>query len=202
MGSTMLTYSLTFPNSDPIIAVRPANLAYLITAIACSANVPLELIYISYIRANGSVVNFVQPPHNVTGFVKNCSPASVVFRRNLQVVATSNMLVVIYYLSPSPANPSDPMFQLYASSIQGTAPTSGLNTSNSNSNINSNSPGITSGGIAGIIVGVTAVVGIAAGLYAFYVNRSPPRRPISKSSSVVTGPPPHWMATRSFTAKH
>jgi len=198
----MQTYSLTFPNSDPITAVRPDRLAYLITAIACSAKVPVELVYISYIRANGSAVNFVQPPHNVTGVPTACTPS--LRARRLQIVATPNMLVTIYYISPAPANPSDAVIQNYAASITGSAApppgplannsgVSGLSTATPTSTVPS------AGAIVGIACGVAGVALLAAGMYTLYINRQP-KRPISKSKTVTTNA--HWMSRREFNPVH
>jgi hypothetical protein len=189
----MQTYSLTFPNSDPGAAVRPDRLAYLITAIACSAKVPVELVYISYILANGNVVSFVQPPHTATGVPTNCIPTlrgRMRELRELQIVATPSMNVAIYYLSPAPATPTDPVFQNYAAAIQGSAgsapaPIAPLgNVSGAPAPVYPEKLNITAGGIVGIVLGVTAAAMLAAGAYMVYLNRR--RKPISRSSVVST----------------
>jgi len=181
------SYSLTFPNSNPIAAVIPANLAYLITAIACSAKVPAGLVYISQIHANGAAVNFVQPPHTVAGVPKNCTAISV---RNRQlpavVVATPNMLVVVNYVSPAPANQTDAVFQSFTESIRGSAAPAAPPTPASNSD-----GVISTRSISGIVMGIIAAIAVAVGLYAMYTSRDQhPKRPISQSTVVVQGP--HW----------
>ena len=186
----MQTYSLTFPNSDPSAAVRPDRLAYLITAIACSAKVPVELVYISYIRANGNVVSFVQPPHVATGVPTNCIPTLRGRMRELQIVVTPSMNVAIYYLSPAPATPTDPVFQNYAAAIQGSAasapaPIAPLgNVSGAPAPVYPETVNITSGGIVGIVLGVSAAAMLAAGAYTIYLNSR--KRPITRSSVVMT----------------
>jgi len=199
MGSPVFLYSLTFPNSDPAAAVRPDRLAYLINAIACSAKVPIELVFISYIRANDAAVNFIQPSKPFTGIPTNCAAiTSPSLRgRQLQLVATPSMLVAVHYGSPAPANPADPVFQSYTASIQGTAGATPINAPSGNLSAGGSpagSPGgspvypekmnISSGGIVGIIMGIVAASVLVAVAYSFYLNRR--RRPISRSAAVVT----------------
>jgi hypothetical protein len=195
----MQTYSLTFPNSDPAAAVRPDRLAYLVTAIACSARVPVELVYISYVRANGNMVNFVQPPKTTTGIPTNCVPALRGRQlRELQIVATPNMNVAVYYLSPAPARPTDAVFQSYIAAIQGSAGSAGAtmaplgnaSAASAGSAASAAAPvypdkmNLSAGGIIGIVVGIAAAAILAGGMYAIYLNRR--RKPISRSSVVST----------------
>lgn len=190
----MQTYSLTFANSDPTAAVRPDRLAYLVNAIACSARVPIELVYISYIRANGAVVNFLQPVKNATGIPTNCgSPLPVRLRgRQLQLVAAPSMTVAVYYLSPAPARSTDAVFQSYTAAIQGSAggatpinaPSGSGNLSDSSAAVYPERLNLSAGGVVGIVVGIAAAAMLAAGLYTVYLNRR--RKPISRSSSVST----------------
>jgi len=196
MGTSMLTYALRFPNSDPGSAVRPDHLAYLITAIACSANVPIELVFISYIRANDNYVAFKQAQHNTTGLVQGCAtlaaPRSL---RSLQIVATPNMLVMIYYLSPRAANPTDSYFQAYASVIAGSAAPATLD-ANSNgpgsgsvSGSGSGSSSISTGAIVGIVMGALAATALAAGAFALYAKRRrhsyPPPLPLPTATTKI-----------------
>jgi len=195
MGSSMLTYSLSFPNSDPAAAVRPDRLGYLVNAIACSAKVPIELVFISYVRANGALVPFVEPPKNSTGVPTNCATIkspSLRGRRQLQLVATPSMLVSIHYLSPAPATSTDPVFQSYSASIQGSTggstpiyaqPPLG-NVSGAPAAVYPDKLNLSAGGIVGIALGLTAATLLAAGAYSIYLNRR--KRPISRSSIVVT----------------
>lgn len=183
MGSPMFTYSLTFPNSDPATAVRSDNLEYLIKAIACSSNSPIELVYISYVRANGNIVPFTQKRHTTTGLIRDCSAAALAASaRGLQVAATTNMLVGIYYLAPRAANPANPLFQPYASVISSAAVaaaaaaallgnSSGSSTGSSSGQDQSPSPSLSTGGIVGIALGLVAATLLVAGAYALYANR-------------------------------
>ena len=177
MGSSMLTYSLTFPNSDPMKAVRAEYLEYLITAIACSANVPAELVYISYVRAP-----------NVTNRL-----------RRLQVPSSPNMLVAIYYLSPRPAKPTDIYFRPYVSIISSSsASASSILVGNSNGTIQGSTslPTISTGGIVGIVIGLIATTALVAGAYAFYSNYRQPK-PVQKMhvQNSHKAPKIAWMST-------
>jgi len=199
MGSSMQTYPLRFPNSDPGSAVRADHLAYLITAIACSANVPIELVFISYIRANDNYVSFKQATHNTTGLVQGCAtlaaPRSRRALRSLQLVATPNMLVMIYYLSPRAANPSDSYFQAYASVIAGSAAPATIDATSAGSGSGSGSgaSSISTGGIVGIVMGiVAAVTGLACGAFILYANRrrqsKPPPPPVKTQLKWMNSP--------------
>lgn len=190
-GTSMQTYSLTFANSDPSAAVRPDRLAYLVNAIACSARVPIELVYISYIRANGAIVNFLQPTKNATGIPTNCGSPLRLRGRQLQIVATPSMTVAVYYLSPAPARSTDTVFQSYTAAIQGSTAATPINAPSGSGNLSDSSAAIyperlnlSAGGVVGIVVGIAAAAVLAGGLYAVYLNRR--RKPISRSSSVST----------------
>jgi hypothetical protein len=188
----MQTYSLTFANSDPSAAVRPDRLAYLVKAIACSAKVPIELVYISYIRANGAIVNFLQPTKNATGIPTNCGGSPLRLRgRQLQLVATPSMTVAVYYLSPAPATSTDTVFQSYTASIQGSTGATPINAPSGSGNLSESSAAVypermnlSAGGVVGIIVGIAAAAVLAGAVYAVYLNRR--RKPISRSSTVET----------------
>lgn len=191
-GTSMLTYSLTFANSDPSAAVRPDRLAYLVKAIACSARVPIELVYISYIRANGAIVNFLQPVKNATGIPTNCGSPLRLRGRQLQLVASPSMTVAVYYLSPAPARSTDAVFQSYTAAIQGStggatpinAPSGSGNLSDSSAAVYPEKMNLSAGGVVGIVVGIAAAAVLAGGMYSVYLN--PRRKPISRSSSVST----------------
>ena len=190
-GTSMLTYSLTFANSDPSAAVRPDRLAYLVKAIACSARVPIELVYISYIRANGAIVNFLQPVKNATGIPTNCGSPLRLRGRQLQLVASPSMTVAVYYLSPAPARSTDAVFQSYTAAIQGSTAATPINAPSGSGNLSDSSAAVypekmnlSAGGVVGIVVGIAAAAVLAGGMYAVYLNRR--RKPISRSSSVST----------------
>ena len=196
MGSSMLTYSLSFPNSDPVLAMKPDRLAYLITAIACSANVPIELVFISYVRANGNYVAFTQAPHNTTGLVPNCANlAEPRLLRGLQVVATSNMLVVIYYLSPRAAHPTDLYFQKYASSITGTSSSGYIVNSNASGLSGTSSiVSVSTGGIVGIVIGVIAAATLAIGAFVLYSKRTQVQPPQKTKTHPPNSTKIKWMS--------
>jgi hypothetical protein len=203
MGTPMLTYSLSFPNSDPTAAVRSDRIVYLVTAIACSAKVPIELVIISYIRANNAAVNFVQPRHNMTGMVPNCNsltPPKSSLLRGLQLVATPNMLVDIYYNAPAKATQADAVFQPYASAISGSAaasppPTAGAPTDSGSAPTSATS--ISGGAIVGIIGGVAMAAAIIGVGYTFYINRN--RKPTRRSAVITKSPEvqtrPKWTSS-------
>lgn len=184
-------------------AVRAEYLEYLITAIACSANVPAELVYISYVRANGNIVSFKEPPHTTIGLVQNCAtlPTPNVtnrFRR-LQVPSSPNMLVAIYYLSPRPAKPTDIYFRPYVSIISSSsASASSILVGNSNGTIQGSTslPTISTGGIVGIVIGLIATTALVAGAYAFYSNYRQPK-PVQKMhvQNSHKAPKIAWMST-------
>ena len=180
LGSPMFTYSLKFPNSDPAAAMRADRIAYLIKAIACSANVPVELVFISHVRADYNYVAFKQETHTVTGLVQNCatlsiSPSSL---RGLQfeVSTSSNALLEIYYLSPRRANPADPLFQVYASAALATVSASAsaspkygnFTDSLQGQEINS----MSGGGIAGLVIGLLLSLALIALAALAYIKRS------------------------------
>ena len=190
-GSSMQTYSLTFANSDPSAAVRPDRLAYLVKAIACSAKVPIELVYISYIRANGASVNFLQPVKNTTGVPTNCGSPLRLRGRQLQLVATPSMTVAVYYLSPAPARSTDAVFQSYTAAIQGSTGTTPINAPSGTGNLSESSAAVypermnlSAGGVVGIVFGIAAAAILVGAVYAVYLNRR--RKPISRSSVVTT----------------
>ena len=166
----MFSYPLTFPNSDPALAMRMDNLAYLVTAIACSANVPAELVWISYVRADEKYVGFSEPPHTTVGLVENCSSLAPPLRS--QNISTVSMRVVIYYLSPKAAKPSDAYFYMYAGAISSLPGSSSYGSGSSgfpgfpgSSGFPSESPNISAGGIVGIVLGVLTALGLVAGLF-------------------------------------
>jgi len=167
MGSSMFTYSLTFPNSNPAAAMRADRIAYLIKAIACSANVPVELVYISHVRADYNYVAFKQETHTTTGLVQNCATLSPSSLRGLQFVVStsSNALLEIYYLSPRKANPADPLFQVYASAAAASASSSGSSGNFTNSlqgqgqNQGQGQQSISGGGVAGLVIGILTALG-------------------------------------------
>lgn len=178
MGSPMFTYSLKFPNSDPAAAMRADRLAYLIKAIACSANVPVELVYISYVRADYKYVAFKQETHTITGLVQNCATLSIssTSLRGLQFVVStsSNALLEIYYLAPRSANPVDPLFQVYASAVLASASASASGSGNFTDSFQGqgqNTNGISGGGIAGLVIGILASLALATLTLVYYVKR-------------------------------
>ena len=149
--------------------MRADRLAYLIKAIACSANVPIELVFISHVRADHNYVAFKQETHTTTGLVQNCATLSITAAlRGLQFVVStsSNALLEIYYLSPRRANPADPLFLPYASAILASVSGSSSGFSG-NSTDSQQSQGISGGGIAGIVLGVLATASLFICLYLF-----------------------------------
>jgi len=174
IGSPMFAYVLTFPKSNPFAAMRADRLAYLIKAIACSANVPVELVYISHVRADYNYVAFKQETHTTTGLIQNCATLTITpSLRGLQftVSTSSNALLEIYYLSPRRANPADLLFQPYASAILASESGS-LSSGNLTESMQGQNQGqgqgnqsISGGGIAGIVLGVLATVSFSICLY-------------------------------------
>jgi hypothetical protein len=182
MGSPMFTYSLTFPNSNPFAAMRADRIAYLIKAIACSANVPVELVYISYVRADYNYVAFKQETHTTTGLIQNCATLSITpSLRGLQFIVStsSNALLEIYYLSPRRANPADPLFQVYASAILASASSASsgnftelMQGQGQGQGQNQGQNGISGGGVAGLVIGLLAALGVISLATLVYIRRS------------------------------
>ena len=179
MGSSMFTYSLKFPNSDPAAAMRADRLAYLIKAIACSANVQVELVFISHVRADYNYVAFKQETHTVTGLVQNCATLSISSSlRGLQFVVStsSNALLEIYYASPRPAKQTDPLFQPYASAILATVSASASvspkygNFTNSLQRQGQETNSMSGGDIAGLVIGLLSALVLATLALVYYIK--------------------------------
>ena len=184
MGSPMFAYPLSFPNSDPAVVAHPDRLVYIMTAVACAANVSAELVYISYIRADNKIVTFEGPPHNAIGFVENCTS---LMPPVLNVVASRSMLVKVYYLSPRPANPNNIVFRNYAVATASPIVVGYYTEVTPAGNIVVES--LPAGGIVGIVGGVIAAAGLAALVYAFCFYRNKPRQPVT--NAIVVNPKDH-----------
>ena len=185
MGSSMFAYPLSFPNSDPAVVAHPDRLVYIMTAVACAANVSAELVYISYIRADYNVVTFEGPRHSRIGLVENCTSLMPPISN---VIATKSMLVKIYYLSPRPANPTDIVFRNYAAAT-GSPIIVGYSTASSVLPTGGTISSLSAGDIVGIVGGVIAAASLIALAYAFYVYRDRPSRPAT--NSIVVNPTDH-----------
>jgi hypothetical protein len=108
--------------------------------------------------------------------------------RGLQVAATTNMLVGIYYLAPRAANPADPLFQPYAAVINSAAVAAAAATSllgNSSGSAaaaaaaasgqgQGQGQSLSTGGIVGIVLGVIVAATLIAAAAA-YANRRQPQ---------------------------